>query len=81
MEPMPSASSAPSENASDQALFAAIQLEQMTALDLLYERYGRLVYSVALRVIKDAQFSQCSKSGSYRVNIPRCHLLRWNRLP
>jgi len=55
MDSVPSASSALSETSSDQDLFAAIQLGQVTALDLLYERYGRLVYSVALRVINDAQ--------------------------
>lgn len=52
---MPSCSPVVSEQSTDAALFLAIQSQQVKALDLLYERYGRLVYSIAVRVLNNAE--------------------------
>ena len=44
-----------SPQASDQELFQGIQQGQSRAMALLYERYGKLVYSLALQVLQQPQ--------------------------
>lgn len=45
-------------NSTDLALFSAIQQRQMRALDLLYDRYGRLIYSVAFRILNSVEAAE-----------------------
>ena len=47
--------SAVGEQSTDIELLSAIRLKQMRGLDVLYDRYGRLVYSVSLRVLNNAE--------------------------
>lgn len=42
-------------DSTDLAVFSAIQQRQMRALDILYERYGRLIYSVAFRILNSVE--------------------------
>ncbi len=44
-----------SPSATDQELFQGIQQGRSQAMALLYERYGKLVYSLALRVLQQPQ--------------------------
>lgn len=44
-----------SEQSTDTEIFSAIQAQQVKALDLLYERYGRLVYSTAIRALNNVE--------------------------
>jgi RNA polymerase sigma-70 factor, ECF subfamily len=39
----------------DSAIFSAMQAQQMQALDLLYDRYSKLVYSVAVRILNNIE--------------------------
>jgi RNA polymerase sigma-70 factor (ECF subfamily) len=39
--------------ASDESLLGCVQLQDQGAMTELFDRYGRMVYSVALRVLKD----------------------------
>ncbi|MGB3296961.1 MAG: sigma-70 family RNA polymerase sigma factor [Phormidesmis sp.] len=55
MDLMPSDRPVVGEQSTDADVFLAIQAQQVSALDLLYERYGRLVYSTALRMLKNAE--------------------------
>ncbi|HTD54890.1 MAG TPA: hypothetical protein VK670_05880, partial [Silvibacterium sp.] len=41
-------------DADDRGLLARIQSGDETAMPALFDRYGKLVYSVAFRVLKDA---------------------------
>jgi len=43
------------EQSTDLEIFLAIQAQQVKALDLLYDRYGRLVYSTALRILNSVE--------------------------
>lgn len=43
------------EQSTDAEVFLSIQAQQVSALDLLYERYGRLVYSTAIRMLKNVE--------------------------
>ncbi len=51
MDSMPSAPTAVNEKSTDTELFLAIQSQQVKALDLLYDRYGKLVYSIAIKMM------------------------------
>lgn len=55
MEPKPLASSVVNEQSTDAEIFLAIQAQQVKALDLLYERYGKLVYSTAIRMLNNVE--------------------------
>ena len=55
MESKPSASSVVNEQSTDAEIFLAIQAQQVKALDLLYERYGKLVYSTAIRMLNNVE--------------------------
>lgn len=55
MNLMPSDRPVVGEQSTDAEVFLAIQAQQVSALDLLYERYGRLVYSTALRILKTVE--------------------------
>lgn len=39
------------ERSTDLEIFSAIQAQQVRALDLLYDRYGRLVYTTAVQIL------------------------------
>ncbi|KAM3108659.1 sigma-70 family RNA polymerase sigma factor [Phormidesmis sp. 146-33] len=43
------------EQSTDLALFLAIQAQQVKALDFLYDRYGRLVYSTAVQILNNVE--------------------------
>ncbi len=43
------------EQSTDLEIFLAIQAQQVKALDLLYDRYGRLVYSTAVRILNSVE--------------------------
>jgi RNA polymerase sigma-70 factor, ECF subfamily len=43
------------EQSTDLELFLAIQAQQVKALDLLYDRYGKLVYSTAFRILNNVE--------------------------
>ena len=55
---MPSDRLVVSEESTDAEIFLAIQLRQVNALNLLYERYSKLVYSVAIRVLNNPEESE-----------------------
>jgi RNA polymerase sigma-70 factor, ECF subfamily len=44
-------SPAVNDRSTDLEIFVAIQAQQIEALDLLYDRYGRLVYSTAVQIL------------------------------
>lgn len=43
------------EQSTDLEIFLAIQSQQVKALDLLYDRYGRLVYSTAVQILDSVE--------------------------
>jgi RNA polymerase sigma-70 factor, ECF subfamily len=43
------------EQSTDLEIFSAIQAQQVKALDLLYDRYGRLVYSTAVQILNNVE--------------------------
>jgi RNA polymerase sigma-70 factor, ECF subfamily len=43
------------EKSTDLEIFFAIRAQQVKALDLLYDRYGRLVYSTALKILNNVE--------------------------
>jgi RNA polymerase sigma-70 factor, ECF subfamily len=55
MDLMPSAPPVVHEQSTDSEIFLAIQSQQLKALDLLYERYGRLVYSTAVKILNNVE--------------------------
>ena len=55
MDSTPSVPAAVHEQSTDTELFLAIQSQQVKALDLLYDRYGKLVYSTALRMLNTVE--------------------------
>jgi RNA polymerase sigma-70 factor, ECF subfamily len=55
MDLMPSAPPVVHEQSTDSEIFLAIQSQQLKALDLLYERYGRLVYSTAVKMLNNVE--------------------------
>ena len=55
MDPMPPALAAVNEQSTDLEIFSAIRAQQINALDLLYERYGKLVYSTAVRMLNNIE--------------------------
>lgn len=55
MDSMPSAPIAVHEQSTDAELFLAIQSQQVKALDLLYDRYGKLLYSTAFRMLNTVE--------------------------
>ena len=55
MDSMPSAPPAVSAQSTDAEIFLAIQSQQVKALDLLYDRYGKLVYSIAFRMLNNVE--------------------------
>ncbi len=52
---MPSAPPVVNEQSTDLEIFSAICSQQLNALDLLYERYGRLVYSTAVQMLNNVE--------------------------
>jgi RNA polymerase sigma-70 factor, ECF subfamily len=58
METKPLASIAVHEQSTDIELFLAIQAQQVKALDVLYERYGKVVYSTALRILTNIEAAE-----------------------
>ncbi len=52
---MPSAPPVVNEQSTDLEIFLAIRSQQINALDLLYERYGKLVYSTAVQIINNVE--------------------------
>jgi RNA polymerase sigma-70 factor, ECF subfamily len=43
------------EKSTDPEIFRAIQAQQVKALELLYDRYGRLVYSTAAQILNNVE--------------------------
>lgn len=39
----------------DLEIFGAIRAQQVEALEVLYDRYGKLVYSTAVRILRSAE--------------------------
>ncbi len=54
----PKITSFPVEDMSDEALIHALALGIVWALDMLYERYSRLLYSIAYRMVPDHQIAE-----------------------
>jgi RNA polymerase sigma-70 factor (ECF subfamily) len=48
----------PAANLSDEALLALVARGDEDALGALYDRFGRVAYGVALRVVRDAELAQ-----------------------
>lgn len=46
------------EQSTDLEIFLAIQVQQVKALELLYDRYGRLVYSTAVQILNNVEESE-----------------------
>ncbi len=55
MDSMPSALPAVNAQSTDTEIFLAIRSQQVKALDLLYDRYGKLVYSIAFRMLSNVE--------------------------
>jgi RNA polymerase sigma-70 factor, ECF subfamily len=55
MDLMPSAHSVVTKQSTDLDIFLAIQTQQLKALDLLYDRYGKFVYSTAIRIVNNIE--------------------------
>ena len=55
MDSMPSALPALSAQSTDTEVFLAIRSQHVKALDLLYDRYGKLVYSIAFRMLNNVE--------------------------
>ena len=55
MDSMPSALPAVNAQSTDTEIFLAIRSQQVKALDLLYDRYGKLVYSIAFRMLNNVE--------------------------
>lgn len=82
MSSVPSVPSVPSgvnNQSSDLELIAAIQTRQVRALDILYDRYGRLVYNVALRVLKNAEEAEDVTQETFLKLWQRCETYRSDR--
>lgn len=43
------------ERSTDLEIFMAIQAQQVKALDVLYDRYGKLVYSTAIQILNNVE--------------------------
>jgi RNA polymerase sigma-70 factor, ECF subfamily len=43
------------ERSTDLEIFVAIQAQQVKALDVLYDRYGKLVYSTAIQILNNVE--------------------------
>ncbi len=43
------------EQSTDLEIFSAIQAQQVKALDVLYDRYGKLVYSTAVQILNNVE--------------------------
>jgi RNA polymerase sigma-70 factor, ECF subfamily len=43
------------EQSTDLEIFSAIQAQQVKALDVLYDRYGKLVYSMAVQILNNVE--------------------------
>ncbi len=43
------------ERSTDLEIFLAIQAQQVKALDVLYDRYGKLVYSMAIQILHNVE--------------------------
>jgi RNA polymerase sigma-70 factor, ECF subfamily len=54
MDSMPLSSIANAQS-TDLEIFLAIQAQQLKALDLLYDRYGKLVFSTAVRILNNVE--------------------------
>jgi RNA polymerase sigma-70 factor, ECF subfamily len=54
MDSMPT-NSVVNEQSTDLEIFLAIQAQQVKALDLLYDRYGRLVYTTAVQILHNVE--------------------------
>ncbi|MEL7224926.1 MAG: sigma-70 family RNA polymerase sigma factor [Cyanobacteria bacterium J06576_12] len=55
MDSMPSVPCDCNEKSTDLELFSAIEQAQLKALNFLYDRYGKLVYTIALRVVNNVE--------------------------
>jgi RNA polymerase sigma-70 factor, ECF subfamily len=55
MDLKPSAQPPLTKQSTDLDLFLAIQSQQINALDVLYDRYGRLVYSTAVKILNNIE--------------------------
>lgn len=46
------------EQSTDLEIFLAIQAQQVKALDMLYDRYGKLIYSTAVQILNNVEESE-----------------------
>ena len=58
MDLTPSVPKVVNEQSTDSELMGAIAQQQMKALDCLYDRYGKLVYTVAFRVLNNVEAAE-----------------------
>ncbi len=78
-------------NAYDQELLVRIQRGDEAALGLLYDRYDRFVYTIALRITGDRVISRRSRPGcvsrgvaigrQLSTNVPRDCVAHWYHAP
>ena len=57
-EPVVEQNAPPAAELSDEALIHAIAAKEVWAMDQLYERYNRLLYSLAFRMVSDHQIAE-----------------------
>ncbi|MDQ2888917.1 MAG: sigma-70 family RNA polymerase sigma factor [Chloroflexota bacterium] len=57
-EPVVAQNAPPAAELSDEALIHAIAAKEVWAMDQLYERYNRLLYSLAFRMVSDHQIAE-----------------------
>lgn len=67
------------EQSSDLELVAAIQARQVRALDVLYDRYGQFVYSVALRILNSSEEAEDVTQETFLKLWQRCDTYRSDR--
>ncbi|MBE9012407.1 sigma-70 family RNA polymerase sigma factor [Pseudanabaenaceae cyanobacterium LEGE 13415] len=67
------------EQLTDLELFLAIQAQQVKALDVLYDRYGKLVYSLAFRILNNIEEAEEVTQETFLRLWQRSNLYQPNR--
>jgi RNA polymerase sigma-70 factor, ECF subfamily len=63
----------------DLEIFSAIQAQQVKALDLLYDRYGKLVYSTAVQILNSIEEAEEVTQETFLRLWQRSHIYQPNR--
>ncbi|MEL6939982.1 MAG: sigma-70 family RNA polymerase sigma factor [Cyanobacteria bacterium J06598_1] len=81
MDLVPSVPVAINEQSTDLELFSAIEKQQMKALSVLYDRYGKLVYTISLRVLNNAEEAEDTTQETFLKLWQHSEIYQPNRGP